>query len=127
MSITPLEPPRGVDSPLHAQGVLIERTDRLAFVSGQVGVRPDGMRGDGMEEQTRIAFDNISRVLAESDLGLASVAFLRIFLTSHDDIQDFSRIARERLCGHRPAATLTIVEHLADPALHVQIVVVAVG
>jgi enamine deaminase RidA (YjgF/YER057c/UK114 family) len=117
MSITPLEPPRGVDSPLHAQGVLIERTDRLAFVSGQ----------DGMEEQTRIAFDNISRVLAESDLGLASVAFLRIFLTSHDDIQDFSRIARERLCGHRPAATLTIVEHLADPALHVQIEVVAVG
>lgn len=127
MEITALEPPREFDSPLHAQGVLVVEPRRLVFVSGQVGVRADGTRGDGVEEQARIAFDNVSRILEEAALALPAVASLRIFLTSHDDIRDVTRVARDRLCGHRPAATLTIVEHLADPSLRVQVEAVAAG
>lgn len=124
--ITPLEPPRSFESPLHSQGILVPSPGGIAFVSGQVGVRPDATTGDGLEQQTRIAFENIARVLAEAGLGLGDVASLRIHLTSHDHIEDFTRTARDLLGGHRPAATLLLVEHLANPALLVQVEAVAV-
>lgn len=127
MRIVPLEPPRNLESPLHSQGVLVPSPGGLAFVSGQVGVRADGTTGDDVEQQTRIAFENITRVLAEAGLGLSDVASLRIYLTSHDHIESFTRTASRCLRGHRPAATLLLVEHLANPTLLVQVEAVAVG
>lgn len=123
----PLEPPRSFDSPLHSQGVLVTAPGRLAFVSGQVGVRPDATIGAGVEEQTRIAFDNVDRVLAEASLGLGDVASLRTYLTSADHIPAFTRAAEECLAGHRPASTLLLLDRLANPALLVQVEAVAVA
>lgn len=125
--ITALNAPRDVESPLHSQGVLISGPGDLVFVSGQVGVRADATVGHGIVDQTQIAFDNVSRVLAEARLSLSSIASLRIYLTSHDDIESFTRVAGQCLAGHRPATTLILVELLADPALIVQIEAVAVG
>jgi enamine deaminase RidA (YjgF/YER057c/UK114 family) len=127
MTIHPLEPPRDFSSPLHAQGVVAEGVERFAFVSGQVGVRPDGASGDGIEEQTRIAFENVSRILAETDLHLRDVVSLRIHLIRHEDIPAFTSVARELLDGHRPASTLLVQEHLAAPGLLVQVEAIAVG
>lgn len=123
----PLEPPRDFASPLHSQGVLVANPGALAFVSGQVGVRPDGSIGHGVSEQVRIAFENIARVLAEGGLGLGDVASLRIYLTSHDHIVTFADTASRCLGGHRPAATLLVVDRLANPDLLVQVEAVAVG
>lgn len=123
--ISPLEPERDVESPLHSQGVAISAPASLVFVSGQVGVRPDGSTGDGMVEQTRIAFDNIARVLAEGDLEPSDIASLRTYVTSREDIGAFVEVARERLAGHRPASTLLVVESLAAPGLLVQVEAVA--
>ncbi len=127
--MVPLEPPRDrvLESPLHSQGVLVPSPGGLAFVSGQVGVRPNGTTGNDVEQQTRIAFENIARVLAEAGLDLSDVASLRIYLTSHDDIGSFAQAARQCLGGHRPAATLLLVEHVANPALLVQVEAVAVS
>ncbi|MGC5617680.1 RidA family protein [Georgenia sp. Z1491] len=125
--IRPLEPARDFDSPLHSQGALVVGADRLAFVSGQVGVRPGGSMGADLTEQTLIAFENVERVLAEADLGMPDVASLRIYLTSHDAIPEFTETARGCLCGHRPASTLLVVEHLANTALLVQVEAIAAG
>lgn len=125
--LVPMEPPRKFDSPLHNQGVLAPRPGRLAFVSGQVGVRADATTGDGVEEQTQIAFDNIARILAEASLDLSDLASLQIYLTSPDHINGFTQTARRCLGGHRPAATLVVVEQLANAALLVQIQATAVG
>ena len=123
--LVPLEPGRDFDSPLHGQGVFLTGHSGVALVSGQVGVRPDGTSGSGLAEQTRIAFENIARILAEADLDLPDVASLRIYLTSPDHIEAFTAVARQCLDGHRPAATLLIVHQLANPALLVQIEAVA--
>lgn len=125
--ILPLEPARDFDSPLHSQGTLVLGPGRLAFVSGQVGVRPDTTTGAGVAEQTQIAFENIARVLDAADLGMADVVSLRIYLTSHDAVPAFTETARDCLGGHRPASTLLVVESLAIPALLVQVEAVAAG
>lgn len=123
--IQPLEPARDFESPMHSQGVAVSSPGTLVFVSGQVGVRPDGSVGEGAAEQSRIAFDNIARVLAEGGLSTADIASLRVHVTSHDDIEAFVQAAEAHLGSHRPASTLLVVEHLAAPALLVQIEAVA--
>lgn len=123
--ISPLEPERDFESPLHSQGVAVSAPGSLVFVSGQVGVRPDGSTGEGMAEQARIAFDNISRVLAEGGLEVSDIASLRTYVTSREDIGAFTAVAKVQLAGHRPASTLLVVEGLAAPGLLVQVEAVA--
>ncbi len=123
--IIPLEPERDVESPLHSRGVAISSPGTLVLVSGQVGVRPDGSKGEGAAEQTRIAVDNIARILAEGGLELSDIASLRTYVTSREDIGAFVEVVRERLTGHRPASTILVVESLAAPGLLVQIEAVA--
>lgn len=127
MEIVPLEPARSFESPLHSQGVLLPVENGLAIVSGQVGIRPDGTVADSVGEQTKTAFENITRILAEAKMQTDDIASLRIYLTSHDHVDAFVRAAKLCLCGHRPAATLLIVATLAAPSLHVQIEATAVG
>lgn len=126
MGIIPLNPPRKVTSPLHSQGALAPAPSGLVFVSGQVGVDPDGTTALGVAQQTHVTFDNVLRVLAEAALTVEDISSLRIYLTSHEHIEDFTRTAKGCLAGHRPAATLLVVEHLADPSLLVQVEATAV-
>lgn len=122
-----LEPPRDFASPFHSQGTMAVGAERMAFVSGQVGVRPDGSVGHGVAEQTRIAVENIERVLAEGDLTLADVVSLRVYLTDHEDIGAFVETARPYFSDPRPASTLLVVSSLSNSALLVQIEAVAAG
>ena len=48
MPIVALEPPRDFESPLHSQGIVVPSPGRLAFVSGQVGVRADATMGSDL-------------------------------------------------------------------------------
>lgn len=127
MQTVPLEPTRSFESPLHSQGVLLPVENRLAIISGQVGVRPDGTVADDVGDQTRTAFENITRILAEARMRTDDIASLRIYLTSHNHVQEFIRAAKSCLGNHRPAATLLIVAALANPSLQVQIEATAVG
>lgn len=123
--ILALEPPRAFTSPFHSQGVMAVGAAKMAFVSGQVGVRPDGSMGEGVREQTLIAIENITRVLGEGELGLADIVSLRIYLTSHHHIGPFVEAARPHFSDPRPAATLLIVPSLSNGNLLVQIEAIA--
>lgn len=128
--ITPLNPPRDFDSPFHSQGTLVTDAARWVMTAGQVGVRPDGSVGRGVGEQTTIAMGNVRAVLAEAGLDLASVAKFTIWLTDDGHISDFVAAASPFLHedpAQRPAATLLIMERLANPDLLVQIEATAAG
>ena len=56
------------------------RVGNLLFLSGQVGMR-DGKVGQGIEEQTRIALENIRDVLAQAGCTLEDVVKVTVFLT----------------------------------------------
>ena len=55
------------------------------------------------------------------------VIAMRVYLTAHEHIGLFVESAKPFLRGHRPAATLLVLEHLSNPALLVQIEAVAVA
>ena len=105
----------------YAQGVETAADLRHLFVSGQIGMAPDGTIQQGFEAQCRTAFDNIKGVLASAGMGLEDVVKLTVFLTNPADIGAFRAIRDEVMGGVRTASTLLIVAGLASPDFLVEI------
>ncbi len=97
------------------------RVGDIVWVSGQVGVDEKGETGKGIEEQTRIAFKNLVRVLAEAGGSLADVVELMTFHTSMADIRGFAKVKSEFIPEKYPAWTAVGVTELVMPQFLVEI------
>lgn len=122
-----LNPSSVPGSPFYSQGVEVQPGGRTVFVSGQVGIGPDGVPAEGIGAQSRQAVANVHAVLAEAGLGPGSVVSQRIYLTSGESVPGFVEAAAEFLGEDPPATTMLLVAGLADPALLVEIEAVAVA
>lgn len=97
----------------------------LVFLSGQVGLRPDGSLGASVAEQSEQVFANIGALLAAHGLGAGALVKLTTFLVAGQDIQAVRAARAKFLGGHRPTSTLVYVSQLVDPAWHVEIEAIA--
>ena len=99
----------------------VVRAGNLIWVSGAVGVRPDGSIPDSVAEQAELTLASIDACLKAAGAGVEHVVKVNVYLT---DINDRAAIdpARQRYFGeHRPASTLVGVAALVMPALKVEI------
>lgn len=119
--------PPGVAPPgaPYSHGVEVTSPQRLLFVSGQVGVKPDGSVAEGITEQARVAVQNLNAVLAGADMTPADIVKLTIYLTDEANMAGFAEGAGGALPADPPATTLVFVKALASPALLVEIEAVA--
>ena len=100
------------------------RTGNLLFVSGQVGMR-DGKVGQGIEEQTRFALENIRGVLAQAGCSLENVVKVTAFLTDMSLWPKMNEVYREYFSKDPPARSALGVNGLALPELLVELECVA--
>ena len=100
------------------------RTGNLLFVSGQVGVRA-GRAGDGIEEQTRFAMENIRDVLAQAGCTLGDVVKVTVFITDMSLWPKMNEVYREYFPNDPPARSALGANGLALPELLVEIECVA--
>lgn len=110
-----------------AQGVKVADT---LYISGQVGMKSDGSVPESLEEQTRIAYDNIRSVLAEFGATLDNVVDETMFVTGMKEFMKNSEAvltARAEAYGGVPEVCQTLVEvsALVMPQLKVEIKCVA--
>jgi len=118
--------PEGTPAPaFYSQGVEATSPQRLLFVSGQVGVGPDGSVPDGIEEQTRAAIANLNVVLAGAGMDNSNIVKTTIYLTDERHMQGFAMAGAGLLPSPPPATTLLIVKALASPALLIEIEAIA--
>ncbi len=99
----------------------VVRAGNLIWVSGAVGVRPDGTIPDSVAEQAELALASIDACLKAAGATAEHVVKVNVYLT---DVNDRALInpARQRYFGeHRPASTLVGVSALVLPALKVEI------
>ena len=97
---------------------------RLAFISGQVGVAPDGeVAGDDLERQTRQAFANLGAALDSVGATPSDVAKFTTFVVNWSpELRPALTAGRGDFFGDEPpAATLVGVQALASPALLVEV------
>lgn len=100
---------------------------RTVYLSGQIGLRPDGTLADGFDGQCRQAMANVETLLAATGLALRHVAKVTYLLTRAVDLGALGGIRRERWAGDEPPAVTTfVVAALARPELLVEIDVIAV-
>jgi enamine deaminase RidA (YjgF/YER057c/UK114 family) len=97
----------------------------LVFVSGQVGVRPDGTLPESVAEQADQVFANITALLRAHGLDVRALVKLTMFIVAGRDIQAVRDARAKYLGSHKPASTAVFVSQLVDPAWHVEVEAVA--
>jgi len=98
----------------------------LYYVSGQVGVDSKGKLGATFEKQAENVWKNIAQVLKAGGMTYEDIVKVTVFLTDSRFVGPY-RTVRDRFVKDAPypASTLLIVAGLADPAMMVEVEVVA--
>ena len=109
----------------YAHVVEVQGASRLVFLSGQLGIRPDGSIPDDVAGQAAQAFANIDACLEAAGVTRAQVVRLNVFLTEADYRQDYMVVRDAWAPDPPPASTLVVVKALALPAFKVEIEAVA--
>jgi enamine deaminase RidA (YjgF/YER057c/UK114 family) len=97
----------------------------LVFLSGQVGVRPDGTTPPTLAEQADQAFANVVHLLAAHGLRPTEIVKLTLFIVAGQDIQVVRNARVKHLGEHRPTSTVVFISQLADPKWFVEVEAVA--
>lgn len=99
---------------------------RILSVSGQVGVDSRGKLQPTFEKQAAQVFKNIAQVLKAGGMGFKDVVKMTTFLTDARFVGGF-RTVRDQFITEPPypSSTLLIVAGLADPAMLIEIEVLA--
>ena len=91
------------------------------YISGQVGIRPDGTLAEDARGQIDQVWVNLGLQLEAAGLSRENIVKVNVFLTRREDI-DYYRESRGAFLGDSPpASTLLFVAGLADPAMVVEI------
>lgn len=98
---------------------------RWLYISGQVGVTPDGTIPEDPEKQIELAWNNLFAVLADAGMSRTDLVKVDGFITRPDLVPIYRKIREQRFTGHAAATTLVIVAGLAEPNLLVEIQAVA--
>ena len=109
----------------YSHGAEIPQGARVLFVSGQVGMDSRGKLQPTFEKQALQAWKNIGQVLKAAGMGYKDIVKITSFITDGRYLLA-NRAARDQFITEPyPAATLLVVAGLADPAMLVEIEVVA--
>lgn len=125
MDIFPIDP---VSSPEASGGYVnalqVEGISRLMFISGQIPQTREGRVPEGVEDQCRLVWANLTAALTAAGMGLTNLVKVTTFLSdrAHADIN--TAIRAEVLGDHRPALTV-IVTGIWDPAWLLEIEAIA--
>jgi len=92
-------PPAVHTAPTYSHGIEVPPNARSLYISGQVGAGRDGKPLDGIEAQTKQAFEDL--------------------------IDGFRKVRAEQMGDHRPASTLVIARRLAQPGWLIEIEAIA--
>jgi enamine deaminase RidA (YjgF/YER057c/UK114 family) len=113
--------PQSVHAPTgYSHSAVVPAGTELIFLSGQVGIKPDGSVPSTLEEQSVQMFNNIGSLLSAHGLDPSSIVKLTLFVVAGQDIR-VVRSARAQLLGdHKPTSTAVFISQLVDPKLLVE-------
>jgi 2-iminobutanoate/2-iminopropanoate deaminase len=110
---------------LYSHTVSVPQGTELIFISGQVGVHPDGTAPPSIEEQSDQVFCNLVALLGAHDLRPTDIIKLTTFMVAGQDGNAVRAARLKHLGSHRPASTAVFVSQLVDPAWFVEVEAVA--
>lgn len=119
--------PAAVHAPAGAytHGVTVPGSARTLYVSGQIGLRPDGSLGKTLSEQADQAYRNLGAILEANGFRFSDIVKLTTFVVAGQTGAEVSAVRRAYLGAHRPAATAVYVAQLFAPEWLVEVEAIA--
>lgn len=109
----------------YSHSVEIPPGSRILYISGQVGIGPDGLLKEGCEAQTEQVCRNIIAILEANGMSLKDLVKVNSYIINPSDLAAF-RAARTRVFGDaKPSSTLAVIQALAGPQYLVEIEAIA--
>jgi 2-iminobutanoate/2-iminopropanoate deaminase len=104
------------------------RANGLAFVSGQLALRPDHAEivGEGIGEQTEQVFANLRAILEEAGSGLDRLVKTTVYLTDLGDFAGMNEVYARHV-GDTPPARATIEVSALPSGAKVEIEAIALA
>lgn len=128
MKSTPHSPTEGVYAATgdYVHAMEVRDAARLVFVSGTMGLDPQGVPGAGLEEQLDLVWSNLRAILASAGMTVDNIVRLTSYLRDASYAEANAR-ARVAALGDRLVPTTAIVAQTLDSDWLVEIEVVAAG
>ena len=119
--------PDTVASPFSAYSHAVEvpAGARMLYVSGQLGVAPDGAVPEDFAAQADQAFRNVIAILEAAGMAARDLVRVNTFLTDSADIGAYREIRDHYLAGHEAASTMIVISALAQPRFRIEVEAVA--
>ncbi len=126
MHLIPHRPTEGVypATPDYVHAMEVRGAERLLFVSGTMGLDPDGRPGATLAEQLDLIWNNIRAILASAGMTVDNIVRLTSYLRD-GGFAAANADARVRALGGRVVPTTAIVAETLDGDWLVEIEVIA--
>lgn len=99
----------------YSHAVEVPGRARVLFISGQLGVKPDGTPAQGFETQAEQAWRNLGAALEAAGMSYGDLVRITTYVTDPANVP-FMRAVRDRFIKDPPpASTLLVVQALASP------------
>jgi enamine deaminase RidA (YjgF/YER057c/UK114 family) len=109
----------------YSHGVEVPAGARMLYVSGQLGVAPDGSVPEDFPAQADQAFRNVLAVLEAAGMAAHDLVRVNTYLTDSADIGGYREIRDRHLAGHKAASTMIVTSALAQPEFRIEVEAVA--
>ncbi len=104
-----------------SHAVEVPPSSRLLVTTGQAGWTKDGTIPDDVNQQCRIAFENIGRLLSDAEMTTEHLVKLTAYLRDPSVVEPY-RLARDAfLNGSRPASTVIVVAGFAITGMAIEV------
>ncbi|PWN86823.1 Endoribonuclease L-PSP [Acaromyces ingoldii] len=109
----------------YSDGVVVSNRTTWLYTAGTPGLDESGKTPEGIEAQSRLAWENIFAILKKADMDASHLVKVTTWLTSEDLVKDYVRVRSEFIGENRPAFMLGTVNSLIRDDILVEIEIVA--
>ena len=109
----------------YSHAVEVPEGSRLLYISGEVGVLPDGTVPEGIEAQAEACWRNITAILADAGMGVGDLVKITTYLVRPEDVAAAGAARAKHFGDARPGSATIIVKALVAPQWLIEIEAVA--
>jgi 2-iminobutanoate/2-iminopropanoate deaminase len=99
----------------------VSNPSRILFISGQIGVKPDGTVPPDAIEQLDVAMENVVRNLEAAGLGIETLTKVTTYVVGELDPAARRAVLDKHLGAHISCSTLVFIVALARPEFLVEV------
>ena len=109
----------------YSHAIEVPAGSRMLYISGTVGVKPDGSVPAEFAAQVETVMQSLSEILKAGGMDWGDVVKFQGFLMPQGDLATFAEIRQKYFTAQKPAMTVVWVAGLADPRWMVEVDLVA--